>query len=112
MNMHVFAYSGRKNTPAVGFPNQVPEDVKRERSQTLIALAQELHQKHLIRMIEEKKPLRVLFETQEGDFWRGHSDEFAEVEVRSACPLRGQFRLVLPLIIAGDKLLGVIYDEK
>ena len=37
--VHVFQYSKRAGTPAAKFPNQVSENVKRERSQLLIGLA-------------------------------------------------------------------------
>ncbi|WP_051343605.1 tRNA (N(6)-L-threonylcarbamoyladenosine(37)-C(2))-methylthiotransferase MtaB [Alicyclobacillus herbarius] len=40
--LHVFPYSPRKGTPAAKFPDQVPEEVKEERSQRLLKLSREL----------------------------------------------------------------------
>jgi len=40
-NAFIFRYSKRKDTPAAELPNQVPEEVKEERNQRLLALAGE-----------------------------------------------------------------------
>ena len=37
-NAFVFRYSPRKDTPAAGMPEQVPEDVKEERNQDLLSV--------------------------------------------------------------------------
>lgn len=42
MQMHIFKYSVRKGTVAEKMPNQVPEDIKEERSQRMIKLAEEM----------------------------------------------------------------------
>lgn len=95
--MHVFAYSKRKGTPAAEFECQVSEQVKHERSARLIALATELRQGRLARMIKAQKPLHVLFETQQNGMYYGHSDEFAEVALVFEGDLHGRFMNVLPI---------------
>ncbi len=40
--MHIFKYSKRKGTKAAVMPDQVPEQVKTERSKVLLALAQKM----------------------------------------------------------------------
>ncbi len=42
MQMHIFKYSVRKGTAAADFDNQIPEPVKEERSQRMIALGEEM----------------------------------------------------------------------
>ncbi len=42
MQMHIFKYSVRKGTAAASFDNQIPESVKEERSQRMIALGEEM----------------------------------------------------------------------
>ncbi len=42
MQMHIFKYSVRKGTAAASFDNQIPEPVKEERSQRMIALGEEM----------------------------------------------------------------------
>jgi threonylcarbamoyladenosine tRNA methylthiotransferase MtaB len=44
--LHVFPYSPRKGTPAAKFPDQVPEEVKEERSQRLLQLSKELTRRY------------------------------------------------------------------
>ena len=41
-NAFIFRYSKRKDTPAADMPNQLPEEVKAERNQRLLALTNEL----------------------------------------------------------------------
>lgn len=80
LSMHVFAYSKRKNTPAAAYPDQVPEQTKAERSRRLTELGHEIRDGILAETIKAEPCLRVLLETNEGEAWRGHSDEFFEVE--------------------------------
>ena len=96
LDMHVFAYSKRKNTPAALYPDQVAESVKHERSAALIALASRLRRENLRAMIARGEPLSVLFETREEDGLHGHSAEYAEVCVKTDLALSGEIRAVLP----------------
>ena len=107
LDMHIFAYSKRKNTPAADFPDQVEERVKKERSAKLIALASRLRDENLDEMIAKGEPLSVLFETRDGEVMQGHSAEFAEVHVKTDEPLHGVIRNVLPR----EKKNGILYGE-
>jgi len=107
LDMHVFAYSKRKNTPAADYPDQVEESVKKERSAKLIALAERLRDQNLDDMIAKSVPLSVLFETRDGDEMHGHSAEFAEVRVKTDEDLHGALRRVLPK----RKENGILYGE-
>ena len=107
LDMHVFAYSKRKNTPAAVLPDQVEESVKKERSAILIALASRLRDENLDDIIEKREPLSVLFETREGDEMHGHSAEFAEVRVKTNEALHGVVRRVLPT----KRENGILYGE-
>jgi len=106
LDMHVFAYSRRKDTEADGYEDQIPEPVKRERSARLIALAAALREEGLKEIVKRGKPLTVLFETNEGGVWHGHSDEFAPVAVRSDEDLHGEMRSVLPLSSSPTEIFG------
>lgn len=107
LDMHVFAYSKRKNTPAASYEGQVEESVKKERSARLIALASRLRDENLDEIIEKGEPLSVLFETREGDMMHGHSAEFAEVCVKTNKALHGVVAPVLPT----HKENGILYGE-
>ena len=41
--LHIFPYSRRPNTPAAALPNQVPQEVKKERVKRLAQLSDQLH---------------------------------------------------------------------
>ncbi len=97
LDMHVFAYSRRRGTPADTYPDQVPEEVKAERSRRLIAAGHAIRDEILNEMVREKPILRLLLETKSGDIWTAHSDEFIECRIPcegkqgdlvTACPVR------------------------
>ena len=106
LDMHVFAYSRRKDTEADGYKDQIPEAVKRDRSAHLIALAAALREEVLKEIVKRGKPLTVLFETNEGGVWHGHSDEFAPVAVKTDEDLHGEMRSVLPLSASPTEIVG------
>lgn len=107
---HVFAYSRRKNTPAATFPDQVPEDVKHERSAKLIALCREIGEEILSGIVVAGEPLSVIFETRDGDFFVGHSDTFTEVRVKTGKELHGELHKVRPLSHGDGVICGELTD--
>ncbi len=111
LDMHVFAYSRRKGTPAAEFADQVSETLKKERSARLMALASRLRSGNLQRLVDDGAPLTVLFETEEDGIWYGHSDEFAPVSVRSAENLHGALRLVRPVLAQKNGIYGELLSR-
>ncbi|HHW30234.1 MAG TPA: tRNA (N(6)-L-threonylcarbamoyladenosine(37)-C(2))-methylthiotransferase MtaB [Clostridiaceae bacterium] len=81
-HMHVFKYSPRKGTPAARFKNQIPPDVKEERSNMLIGLSKEkkleFNKKHLNRVFP------VLFE-QEVKNMEGYIEGLTPNYIRVIC---------------------------
>ena len=63
--IHVFPYSRRTGTLAARMPDQVPESVKRERTQRLIALGNQLERDYVSSMVGTVQ--QVLFEQPAGD---------------------------------------------
>ena len=94
LDMHVFAYSKRSGTPAATMAEQIPENVKKERSATLISLGKELTEKNLARFVIENGETEVLFETFEGGKAYGHTDSFVPVCAESETDLRASFKTV------------------
>ena len=86
LSIHVFAYSKRAGTPAAIMPNQVPEDIKRVRSTSLIKKQEEIKRSVLQNMITNFPIANVLFETYDGTHAYGHTDSFVEVKVPMASP--------------------------
>ncbi len=81
LDMHVFAYSRRPGTPADTYPDQVPEQVKGERSHRLAARGAQIRDEILSEIVREAPVLRLLLETETEGVWTAHSDEFIEVRV-------------------------------
>ena len=109
LDIHVFAYSRRKGTPAADFADQVPEEEKHARSARLIALKNEIRSEILGDTVRDGKLLPVLFETLENGSLHGHSDRYMEVCLPyGGEDLRGEIALVRPVRAEG----GIIYAEK
>lgn len=108
LDAHVFAYSKRKNTPAEGFPNQVPEDVKHRRSEELIKVVREVRESVLRDIVNSSETLSVIFEEMRDGYWYGHSSTFAEVIVESSLDLHGVKKDIKPIELKGDLIFGKI----
>ena len=106
LDMHVFAYSRRKNTPAALYTQQVAEEEKRRRSAELIALRHEMREEILSSLVKKGDALSVLFETEEAGGYVGHSDAFVPVRVETDEDLHGILRLVKPLAVENGILCG------
>ena len=79
LDMHVFAYSKRKNTPAATYPDQVDEEEKHRRSQILIAEKNRIRDEILDGLIREGEPLSVVVETVKDGIASAHAENFAEL---------------------------------
>ena len=111
LDMHVFAYSRRKNTPAAEMDGQVEESVKRERSAALIALREKMRREVLASLVEDGQPLSVIFETEEDGYYMGHSDEFVPVRVEASEALHGLLERVLPVAVREGIVYGNIIQD-
>ena len=80
--IHVFTYSPRQGTQAAQLPHQISAQVKKERSQKMLALARESAQNFRQRFLG--KTMTVLWEKQSGDgVWSGLTDNYIKVYTRS-----------------------------
>lgn len=76
--MHVFKYSPREGTRAAVMPNQIDGNIKEQRSQKLIELSNKNEEEFLKQQIG--KEVEVLFEEQEGNYWKGHTTNYLVVK--------------------------------
>jgi threonylcarbamoyladenosine tRNA methylthiotransferase MtaB len=77
--LHVFPYSMRTGTPAARMPDQVPEEVKRERVAKLLELNQELtlaYAKQFVGDVLEVIPERPYKEDPSSGLLMGYSDNY------------------------------------
>lgn len=99
LDAHVFAYSRREGTPAAYYDNQIPESVKRERSERLIKIKNEVKESILDKIVECGKPLLVIAETRADDgYYTAHSDSYVEVKFFSENKnLTGEMIMLTPV---------------
>ncbi len=79
--IHVFSYSPRSGTEAAQLPHQVGDKVKKERSQKILALAEDSAQKYHERFLGKK--MAVLFEQQYRSIWSGLTGNYIRVYTKS-----------------------------
>ena len=81
--MHVFKYSRRKGTVADKMPNQIPEQIKNQRSDRLLLLSEK--NKKSFEESFSAEPLNVLIEekiTLDGkDYFRGHTERYMLIDI-------------------------------
>ena len=78
--MHVFKYSPRKGTKAALLPNQVPGDIKEERSRKLIELSNKNQEEQNKTYIG--KEVDVLLEEPDREYVKGHTTNYMMIYVR------------------------------
>ena len=77
--VHVFPYSRRKGTKADTMPNQIPENIKKERVKRLIDLSNQLEKEYLDLFFN--KEVEVLIEEEYPDYSLGHTGNYLKVKV-------------------------------
>lgn len=107
---HIFKFSIRKGTRAAKMENQVPDQVKTERSNILLSLNEKNARDYLERHLG--KDLEVLMEeqmTMDGEnYFVGHTREYIRVAVKTEENLSNRFVTVKAKEILKDQiLLGV-----
>ena len=79
--IHVFPYSVRHGTKAENMPNQVPENIKKERVSKLIEVSNQLEHNYLDKFIG--KEVIVLIENSNDNKSVGHTDNYLKVFINS-----------------------------
>ena len=79
--IHVFPYSSRPGTEAARMSGQVGAKVKKQRSQKMLALAEESAQSFRQRFLGKTMP--VLWEQKSNGVWSGLTDNYIRVYTRS-----------------------------
>jgi len=109
--MHVFKYSRRRGTPADADPEQVPEQVKNTRSDTLLELTEKQSAEFRKRWIG--RTTEVLFEEEKEidgrTYWTGFTKEYVRVAIFSSESLENRIVKVVPKeFLKPDLLLAEI----
>jgi len=109
--VHAFPYSKRKGTPAATMKEQVPEDIKKQRVHILTAISSEVRARTLDKIIADGNPQEVLFESYDGEYSTGHTQDFIEVKVKTDTEMHGQMATVRLISHDGGSCEGV-FEKK
>ena len=106
--MHVFKYSRRDGTKAALMPKQVFPQIQEKRSKILIELSNKNEKKYNKELIGCE--VKVLFEEQDGNFIKGHTDNYIviKVEKEDITKHHNEIRKVKVERIENNELIGKI----
>lgn len=105
--MHVFQFSPRRGTAAEKMPDQIPEEVKHDRSARLIAEGHRIRDIVIDDYMSRTSYAPVLFESDIDGMHAGHTANFIEVRTPLAGISQGEIHSVR-FTFARD---GVVYGE-
>ncbi len=108
--MHVFSYSRRPGTDAAGYPDQVPKQVKAERSRMLRTLVARKTQAFRRQFVGETLEVVVLDRDGPDGMLEGLSDNYLRVWFAGDPALRGGTARVQVEQVTGRGLLGSLRD--
>ena len=94
LTVHIFPYSKREGTPAAKMSGQIPTDIKNARLHALEDICAKSKERILSGELLNTIPRTVLFETFDGGYAYGHTDNFIEVCVPSPRDLRAELHSV------------------
>ena len=77
--MHIFKYSPRKGTKAEEMKEQVPPEIKEERSKKLIELSDKNEKEYNQEYVG--KEVEVLWEEEKNGIYKGHTKNYVQVEM-------------------------------
>ena len=106
--MHVFKYSPRKGTKAAVMKNQVPGDIKEERSKKLIELSNENEFQYNSTYIG--KNVKVLFEEEKVGVYKGHTQNYIKVYCKSNEMLDNKIKTVNCVKVEKDYIIGNVIE--
>ena len=102
--IHVFKYSRRNGTKAATMPNQVPSELQEERSKKIIELSKEIQDEYNKSYIG--KTVEVLMEEKTEGYYRGHTDNYLYVSVKSDEDLENKMIDVVIENVENENLYG------
>jgi len=108
LDAHVFAYSKRDGTPAATYPDQIPEETKRERSETLIRVKNSVRDELLSEIVSDGDELVAIAESRDAEnVWSAHTASFVEVSFKCDAEISGEFVKLRPVTVKS----GIVHCE-
>ena len=106
--MHVFPYSVREGTKAATMPEQISKAVKNQRAKKMLALAETLRREHFEKEIGNYH--EVLFETEKGGYFYGHTKNYIPIKVKTSRKLSGEIYPVSISDYDDEYCIGIIQE--
>lgn len=111
LKVHVFPYSVREGTRAAEFKNQVPPQIKKERSRKMIEATEEIRQNILKQKIGTE--VEILVEGKvHGGYYMGYSQDYTPVYVKELSHNADALATVEITEIFKDGLMGKLKNER
>lgn len=106
--VHVFKYSQREGTKASIMPNQVPGNVKKDRSNKLLNICESVRNNHLQKLINNS--YEVLFEAKSNNnkFISGYATNYTRVNVQANEKLINKIVKVKYKDVQNGEIFGII----
>lgn len=102
--IHVFPYSPRRETQAAQMPQPVADEVKKRRTERMLALARESARNFSQQFLGKVMP--VLWEKQSDGIWSGLTDNYIKVYTKSDEDLTNKLLPVKLTEVRGDGVWG------
>lgn len=106
--MHIFKYSPRSGTKAASMKDQIPGDIKEERSKKLIKLSNKNELEYCKSYIG--KLVSVLFEESDGEYYKGHTSNYISVKVKAEEDISNKILNVRIIDIDNLELIGKVQE--
>lgn len=104
-NLHVFAYSPRRGTPAAGMPDPVPEAIKKQRAAELISVGKAKRRDFAKTFIG--KPVTILTEHAKTDT-AGWTPQYLPVRIAGISLAPNTLTTCIPQRLTGETLIAVL----
>ena len=108
--IHVFPYSRRTGTPAATYPNQVGNEVKKERVHRVQELEKEIACAYRSQFMG--KVVHVLAEEIKNGYFEGLTGEYIRVSIKDSHIERGHMYPVRIDTVTADGLAGTVAEEE
>ena len=108
--IHVFPYSRRTGTPAATYPNQVSNEVKKERVHRVQELEKEIACAYRSQFMG--KVVHVLAEEIKNGYFEGLTGEYIRVSIKDSHIERGHMYPVRIDTVTADGLAGTVAEEE
>ena len=104
--MHVFKYSQRKGTIAAEMKNQIPANIKEQRSKIFLELSDKNENEYLEKYLN--KEVEVLFEEREEKYYKGHTGNYIMVKLETNKDVSNK---IIKVKVVGIEGLNLIAKE-